>query len=66
MKRVTNKMWLLREYNKRVKKEYKVCKMDAKLLQDEARGNAEKNGCEPYIEIPFFMSKNNCTEIIKK
>ena len=66
MKMIIDKMYLLREYNKRVKAEYKVDRMNAKLLQEEAKDNAMRNGCEPYIEIPAYISKNNYTEIIRK
>ena len=66
MKLIIDKRYLLSEYNKRVKKEYKVNKNDAYLLQEEAKRNAQNNGCNAYIEIPRYMTKSNCTEIISQ
>jgi len=65
MKKVLNKRWLRSEWNRRVRKQYKLLKIQENDLQAEARENAYRNGCDAYIEIPNYMTISGYAEIIR-
>lgn len=65
MKKIINKRYLRSEWNRRVHKEYRLLKIQENDLQQEAKENAERNGCDAYIEIPSYFTLSGHAEIIR-